>query len=62
MTQIVQTAGACKIETWTEATPMWFDVKVDGARARVSVETIYDLHYCLERVLAQLPAAPGGRP
>lgn len=60
--KVEQTAGRCKIVVFTDGTPLWPKLTIyDGERRsgapeqHLSVADLYDLRYCIDRVLASLP-------
>lgn len=58
--KIEQSAGECRIEVYTDGSPLWPElsiVQINGKplTAKLSVAHLYDLRYCINRVLEQLP-------
>lgn len=59
--KIEQTAGRCGVEVYTDGTPFWPEITIEAnngevVEVRVSVAELHNLRYCIDRVLAQLPA------
>lgn len=60
MTLIRQYAGDCRLQVETVGSPLWADLKItklngEFVDAKLSINDLYDLRYCIDRVLAQLP-------
>ncbi len=59
MARIEQSAGGAMVSVYTDGSPLWPDVSITQANgqvitARVAVNDLHDLRYCIDRVLAQL--------
>lgn len=62
--KIEQQAGSCRIEVYTDGSPLWPEVSIIGANgsenvSRVRVKDLHDLRYCIDRVLAQIENGRG---
>jgi hypothetical protein len=52
---IEQSAGDARVSVWTNGWPRFFDIEIAReTSARVEVECLHDLRYCIDRVLSQL--------
>jgi hypothetical protein len=61
-----QTCGGAEVEVYTDGSPLFSELaitKINGERvkARLSINDLHDIRYCIDRVLAQLPSG-GPRP
>lgn len=57
--KVQQRAGNCHLEVYLEGSPLWPTLtltKLNGERveARLSMEDLHDLRYCVERVLTMV--------
>lgn len=63
MTKIRQAAGTVSIEVYTDGSPLWPEIKFEASNGtqldvRTDINSLHDLRYCINRVLAQLPKDP----
>jgi hypothetical protein len=56
MAKIEQTAGRSSVVVYTDGYPLCPEITVGDANYRGSVADLHDLKYCIERVLANIPA------
>jgi hypothetical protein len=54
--KIEQTAGDVSLVVYTDGAPLFPQLTVAGGEPqRLTVNSLHDLRYCIDRVLAQLP-------